>query len=162
MKQGWVIRYNTTIMALSSTHNDIAFGVGDTVRVHQLIQEGEKSRLQVFEGMVIRIKGREVGKTFTVRRIGVNQIGIEKIFPVAAPIISKIEVVKKGMRGVKRAKLYYTREKSNREISKIYSRAHVREESKKETQKPTSQKSKKVTKTTKKASSKKAANATKE
>lgn len=114
-------------MALSTVHNETRFGVGDRIRVQQRIKEGEKTRLQSFEGMVIGIKGREENKTFTVRRIGEAQIGIERIFPIIAPTIEKIEVVKKGLRGSRHAKLYYTRDKSRREIDKIYSRSNRRE-----------------------------------
>jgi large subunit ribosomal protein L19 len=109
-------------MALKAKHNDIEFGVGDTVRVVQKIKEADKERKQAFEGMVIAIKGRDENKSFTVRRIGAQQVGIERIFPLETPIIEKIEVIRKGTKGSKRAKLYFTREKSKREIEKIYSR----------------------------------------
>ena len=69
-------------MALLATHKDVQFGVGDLVKVSQRIKEGEKTRLAVFEGMVIAIKNREENKSFTVRKIGANQIGVERIFPV--------------------------------------------------------------------------------
>lgn len=117
-------------MALKISHNETEFGIGDIVRITQKIKEGGKERTQAFEGMVIRIKGRGDGKSFTVRRIGTQQIGIERIFPIKAPIIEKIEVIKKGTRGVRRAKLYYTRDKSRKEIERIYSRAKKREEAK--------------------------------
>jgi large subunit ribosomal protein L19 len=117
-------------MALKAKHKETTFGVGDTVRVIQKIIEKEKSRTQAFEGVVIAIKGRGMGKTFTVRRIGVQQIGIERIFPIASPFIEKVEVVRHGMRGVRRAKLYYTRSKSRKEIEKIYSRASKKSKSK--------------------------------
>src|SRR5258707_15454472 len=73
--------------------------------------------------MVIKIKGRESGKSFTVRRIGAQKVGMEMIFPISASTVDKIEVVRKGTEGVRRAKLYYIRGKSSREIEKIYSRA---------------------------------------
>ena len=110
-------------MALTTKVKDTSFGVGDTVRVKLTIKEGEKSRIQTFEGMVIGIKGHGAGKSFTVRRIGTAQIGIERIFPVNAPVIDSVEVVREGTKGVKRSKLYYTREKHKREIEQIYSRA---------------------------------------
>lgn len=109
-------------MAIHATKDGVKFGVGDTIRVTQKITEGSKTRLQVFEGMVIGIKGRDINKTFTLRRIGVQQIGIEKIFPLYSPLIEKIEVTREGTKGVRRAKLYYTRKKPKREIDKIYSR----------------------------------------
>lgn len=118
-------------MALQATHNDTAFGVGDTVKVVQKVTEGDKTRRQVFEGMVIGIKGKGESKTFTVRRIGAQQIGIEKIFPLNTPTVEKIEVVRKGSPGARRAKLYYTRDKSKKEIDEIYSRASRREKEKK-------------------------------
>lgn len=110
-------------MALIATHNGRKFGVGDKVRVVQKLQDADKKREQAFEGMVIAIKGREENKTFTVRRIGVQKVGVERIFPLESPTIVKIEVVKKGTEGVNRAKLYYTRGKSAKEIDKIYARS---------------------------------------
>lgn len=109
-------------MAIQGVHSDSQFGVGDVVRVHQKIQESGKSRIQVFEGMVIGIKGRNENKSFTVRRIGVQKIGIEQIFPLSAPTLEKIEVKRKGVQGVRHAKLYFTRNQSKHEIEKIYSR----------------------------------------
>ncbi len=118
-------------MAIKAKHKDVEFGVGDRIRVIQKVQEGEKIRKQTFEGMVIKIKGREENKSFTIRRIGIGQIGIERIFPIFTPAIEKIEVVKHGTKGIRRAKLYYIRKKSRREIEKIYSRAAKREKAKK-------------------------------
>jgi len=113
-------------MALKITHKDIEFGVGDRVRVVQKINDGDKSREAVFEGMVIGIKGRSPGKTFVVRRIGEAGIGIERIFPLSLPTIDKVIVVKRGIEGVKRAKLYYTREKAPTEVEMIFKKAAVR------------------------------------
>ena len=113
-------------MALKIKHKEIEFGVGDQIKVWQKIKEGDKFRLQAFEGMVIGIKGRGAGKSFTVRRIGEAGIGIEKIFPLEATVIEKIDVVRKGTAGVSRAKLYYTRRKAKKEIEEIYSRASRR------------------------------------
>lgn len=90
------------------TYQDQTIAIGDTVRISQEIQEGEKKRVQAYEGLVIAIKGRDNGKTFTVRKIATNSIGVEKIFPVALPSIQKIEVKRKGE--VKRAKLYFLRD----------------------------------------------------
>lgn len=116
-------------MALKAKIKDVDFGVGDRVRVVQRIKEGDKSRESIFEGMVIAICGREPGKTFTVRRIGEAGIGIEKIFPFNLPSLDKITVIKRGVEGVKRAKLYYTRTKSPTEIEMIYKRSLARQES---------------------------------
>jgi len=136
-------------MALTAIHNDTKFSVGDAIRVSQKIQEGDKTRTQVFEGMVIGIKGRGKNKSFTVRRIGAQKVGIERIFPIDAPVVEKVEVVKKGGRGVRRAKLYYTRDKSRKEIELIYSRATKREKAKDEKVKPKPKKTTRVKKSLK-------------
>ena len=83
------------------------FRTGDTVRVHVKIREGDKERLQAFEGVVIARKNRGLGETVTVRKISFGQ-GVERIFPVNAPVIDRIDVVRTGR--VRRAKLYYIRE----------------------------------------------------
>jgi len=118
-------------MSLTAKFQDSQFAVGDKIRVSQKIHEGGKQRTQLFEGLVIAIKNRGENKTFTVRKIGEARIGIERIFPLASPTIEKIVVIKKGFGGVNRAKLYYVRAKSSREIEKIYSRASRRASSKK-------------------------------
>ena len=83
-----------------------SFRPGDTVRVHVKIKEGEKFRIQVFEGVVIAQKRNGVSSTFTVRKVS-SGYGIERIFPVNSPIIEKLEIVKSGK--VRRARLYYLR-----------------------------------------------------
>ncbi len=83
-----------------------AFQVGDSVKVHVKVREGEKDRIQVFNGLVIAMKGGSVGATFTVRKVS-DGIGVERIFPLYSPVIGKIEVTKRGR--VRRAKLYYLR-----------------------------------------------------
>ena len=88
-----------------------AFQSGDTVRVHVRVVEGEKERIQVFEGVVIARKGGSNRETFTVRKISYG-IGIERIFPLHSPMIEKIDVVRQGR--VRRAKLYYLRDKKGR------------------------------------------------
>ena len=83
---------------------------GDLVRVHQKIKEGDKERIQIFEGRVIcRKHGKGVNATITVRRI-LDKVGVEKIFPIYSPVIEKIEIIQRGK--VRRAKLYYLREVS--------------------------------------------------
>jgi large subunit ribosomal protein L19 len=82
------------------------FRPGDTVRVHVKIKEGDKYRIQVFEGVVMVIKRNQASSTFTVRKVSFGY-GIERIFPVHSPIIDKLEVVKSGK--VRRARLYYLR-----------------------------------------------------
>jgi len=87
------------------------FGVGDTVRVHMTIQEGEKERVQVFEGVVIARKHGGARETFTVRKISFG-IGVERIFPLHSPKVGEVEVVRHGR--VRRAKLYYLRERKGK------------------------------------------------
>ncbi|MFM1993832.1 MAG: ribosomal protein [Actinomycetota bacterium] len=87
------------------------FRTGDTVKVHVNIVEGNRSRVQVFQGLVIRKSGAGVRETFTVRKISF-QVGVERTFPVHSPSIDKIEVVSKG--DVKRAKLYFLRDLSGK------------------------------------------------
>jgi len=94
-----------------------SFQVGDTVRVHYKIREGKKTRIQPFEGIVIGIKGSDVSKTFTVRKIGAYLVPVERIFPIYTPNISKLDVIKKGK--VRRAKLYYLRGKTGRAATNI-------------------------------------------
>ncbi len=89
-----------------------AFKVGDTIRVHYKIVEGEKERIQPFEGVVIRIRGGGLNKTFTVRKESYG-VGIERIFPYYSPNIEKIEVVKIGR--VRRARLYFLRKYKGKE-----------------------------------------------
>ena len=84
-----------------------AFRVGDTVRVHTKISEGDKERIQIFEGVVIRKKRGHLSSTFTVRKVSYG-VGVERIFPIYSPRIDKIEVVASGQ--VRRARLFYLRE----------------------------------------------------
>ncbi|MDB5204785.1 MAG: ribosomal protein large subunit ribosomal protein [Candidatus Taylorbacteria bacterium] len=89
---------------------------GDVVKVHQKIQEKGKTRIQIFEGMVLARKhGVEAGATITVRRVA-NGYGVEKIYPMYSPLIEKIEVVRRAK--VRKAKLYYVRDKAQKELSK--------------------------------------------
>lgn len=99
-----------------STQERTKLGIrpGDTVRVHQKVIEKGKTRLQMFEGLVIAVKhGNEAGGTFTVRA-QMSGIGVEKIFPLYSPVIDKIEIVRRSK--VRRAKLYFIREKVAREV----------------------------------------------
>jgi large subunit ribosomal protein L19 len=113
-------------MALKITLKDVEFGIGDRIRVVQRIKEGDRTREASFEGMVMGIKGREPGKTFLVRRVAEGGIGVERIFPINLPSIEKIVLVKRGIEGVRRAKLYYTREKSPTEVEMIFKKAALR------------------------------------
>ena len=80
--------------------------IGDTVRVHLKVKEGNRERIQVFEGTVIAKKHGGINETFTVRRISYG-VGVEKVFPLYSPVIEKVETIRKGK--VRRAKLYYLR-----------------------------------------------------
>jgi len=82
------------------------FRPGDTVNVHARIKEGEKERIQVFKGVVIRKRNGKTGATFTVRKISYG-VGVEKIFPLHSPLVDKIEIITRGR--VRRARLYYLR-----------------------------------------------------
>ena len=82
------------------------FRVGDTVRVHAKIREGEKERIQVFEGVVIRRRGGSRAETFTVRKVS-NGVGVERIFPVQSPLVTRVEIKSRGF--VRRSRLYYLR-----------------------------------------------------
>ncbi len=84
-----------------------AFTAGDTVNVHYRVREGEKERIQQYEGVVINERGSGANKTFTVRKISSN-VGVERIFPLYSPFIAKIDVKKKGK--VRRSKLFYLRD----------------------------------------------------
>ena len=88
--------------------NPVDFGVGDTVRVHTKVVEGDKERIQIFTGVVIGKRGRGLNETFTVRRISYGE-GVERVFPVHSPRLDKIEVERKG--SVRRAKLTYLRKR---------------------------------------------------
>jgi large subunit ribosomal protein L19 len=85
-----------------------AFRPGDTVRVYVKIKEGDKYRIQVFEGVVVALKRNQTSSTFTVRKVSFGY-GVERIFPLHSPIIEKLEIVKSGK--VRRARLYYLRER---------------------------------------------------
>ena len=82
--------------------------IGSTVKVHVRIKEGEKERIQVFEGTVIAKNNSGIAETFTVRRVSYG-VGVERVFPIHSPIVAKVETVRKGK--VRRAKLYYLRDR---------------------------------------------------
>ncbi len=84
------------------------FSIGDTVKVHNLIKEGNRERIQIFEGTVIRKKNTGISETFTVRRISYG-VGVEKTFPLHSPSVANVEIVRKGK--VRRARLYYLRDR---------------------------------------------------
>lgn len=85
------------------------FTIGDAIKVSQKIKEGEKERIQIFEGDVIAMRKNGISTTFTVRRIGANAVAVERVFPLYSPLIEKIEFLRKGK--VRRAKLFYMRDR---------------------------------------------------
>ncbi len=93
----------------SLVHDDIPeFEAGDTVNVHYRVREGDKERIQQFEGVVISRRGSGANKTFIVRKVSAGNIGVERVFPLYSPFIAKIEVKKEG--DVRRSKLFYLRD----------------------------------------------------
>ncbi|MDO4176470.1 MAG: 50S ribosomal protein L19 [Bacillota bacterium] len=88
-----------------------AFNVGDTVKVHVKIKEGNRERIQIFEGFVLKRQGGGIGETFTVRRIA-SGVGVEKTFPLHSPLVEKIEVARRGR--VRRARLHYMRQRTGK------------------------------------------------
>lgn len=102
----------TDLVDRDSLRDDVpAFSPGDTLKVHVRVVEGNRERVQIFQGAVIRRQGSGVRETFTVRKVSFG-VGVERTFPVHSPIIAKIEVITLG--DVRRAKLYYLRERSGK------------------------------------------------
>ena len=94
-------------LAAGAARDDVPeFRAGDTLKVHVRVVEGTRSRVQVFQGICIRLQGSGIGRTFTVRKVSFG-VGVERTFPLHTPVIEKIEVVTRG--DVRRAKLYYLR-----------------------------------------------------
>jgi large subunit ribosomal protein L19 len=105
---------NTIIKELTANHikEDIPdFAVGDTVKVSVKVREGERERIQVFEGVVIKRRGSGIQESYTVRRIS-HGIGVERVFPLHSPLVDKIEISRRGR--VRRSKLYYLRDRVGR------------------------------------------------
>ncbi|MEI8002555.1 MAG: 50S ribosomal protein L19 [Actinomycetes bacterium] len=99
----------TDLVDRASLRTDIpAFGPGDTLKVHVRVVEGNRERVQVFQGVVIRLQGSGIRETFTVRKVSFS-VGVERTFPMHSPIVAKVEVVTRG--DVRRAKLYYLRDR---------------------------------------------------
>ena len=95
-------------LAAATRRDDIPeFRAGDTLKVHVKVVEGNRSRVQIFQGVCIRVQGSGIGRTFTVRKVSFG-VGVERTFPLHTPIIDKVEVVTRG--DVRRAKLYYLRD----------------------------------------------------
>jgi len=93
------------------------FRVGDTVKINYKIIEGDKTRIQPYSGIVISKKGSGISKTFTVRKISANGVGVERIFPLFSPNIERLKVVRKGK--ARRSKLYYLRERIGKQATRI-------------------------------------------
>lgn len=108
-------------MANLLKYQDQSFSVGDTIQVYQRVKEGDKVRTQMFEGVLISVKGREQGKSFTVRKIAVGAIGVERIWPVHSPEILDIKRKKSGQ--ARRAKLYYLRGRTGKLATKVKEKA---------------------------------------
>ena len=100
------------------------FGVGDSIRVHTRVIEGEKERVQIYAGIVIGRKGTGINETFTVRRISYGE-GVERVFPLHSPRIAKVEVEKKG--AVRRAKLNYLRQRKGKSATTVKEKSGVAE-----------------------------------
>jgi large subunit ribosomal protein L19 len=99
----------TDLVDRAALRDDIPdFGPGDTLKVHVRVVEGNRERLQLFQGVVIRRKGSGIRETFTVRKVSFG-VGVERTFPVHSPIIARVELVSRGE--VRRAKLYYLRDR---------------------------------------------------
>ncbi len=104
-------------MAQHVIYKDQNLSVGDTIKIHQEIAEGEKKRIQIFEGIIIAIKNQGAGKSITVRKIATNAIGVEKIYPLMLPSIKQIEVKRRGQ--ARRSKLYYLRSRIGKAATRI-------------------------------------------
>lgn len=101
-------------MANFLTIKDITMRVGDTIAIHHAFKEGDKMKNQIFQGVLIAVKGSGNNVMFTVRKVGKDAIGVERIFPLISPLISKVEIIKKG--SVRRSKLYFVRGRSEKEL----------------------------------------------
>ena len=108
----------------SSLHtNHPELDPGDTVRVSYRVEEGNKSRIQVFEGVVLRVRGGGMGRSFTVRKVSFS-IGVERVFPYYSPLVEQIEIVQRAK--VRRARLYYLRDRQGR-AARLKGRSTIRQ-----------------------------------
>lgn len=103
---------------ISAVVNDVNLHIGDVIRVHVQIVEGGKIRIQPFEGILIRLRGRDVNRTFTVRKIGAAGVGVERTWPLDSKSIVKIEVKKKTGK-VRRSKLFYLRDLTGKSAVRV-------------------------------------------
>lgn len=109
-------------MSNTITFKNLIIGTGDKVKVIQKVVESGKERRQIFSGTVIKIKKGNKNQSITIRRMGVNLVGIEKIYSLNNPSLEEILVTKEGYKGSRKSKLYYIRNKSKKEIDKLYFR----------------------------------------
>lgn len=103
---------------ISASFRDTKIQIGDTLKVKYTIKEGDKTRVQAFEGILISLRGRGEEKTFTVRRIGDRGIGVERIWPLNSRSLTDIQVVRKPKK-VRRAKLYYLRDLTGKGATRV-------------------------------------------
>jgi len=113
MNKGQILR---TIESEQLKKDRSNFNVGDTVRVHTIVKEGDKERVQIFSGIVIARRGSLINETFTVRRISYGE-GVERVFPLHSPRVAKVEVEKHGR--ARRAKLNYLRGRKGKEATAV-------------------------------------------
>lgn len=109
--------FYSNFMANSFTYQDQTFHTGDSVKLYLNVTEGDKSRTQLFEGLIISIKGEQSGKSITVRKIATGAIGVERIIHLGNPNLKKIELKSQG--NVRRAKLYYLRSRIGKKAQKV-------------------------------------------
>lgn len=110
--------YVTLCFMISGKFGETEIHIGDTLRVHNQVVEGTRTRIQIYEGILISLRGRGENKTFTVRRIGAGGIGVERTWPLNAKNLLKIDVKKKAS-NVRRAKLYYLRERTGKQAVRV-------------------------------------------
>lgn len=103
---------------LSSGQKDIEFHIGDTIRVHTTVVEGTKTRIQIFEGILIALRGRGVNQMMTVRRVSPGGVGVERMWPLDSNALVKIEIKKKAGH-VRRSKLYYLRDLTGKKAVRV-------------------------------------------
>jgi large subunit ribosomal protein L19 len=111
LREEWIMNFEAEITKESKRSDIPSFAPGDTVRVYVRIIEGDKERLQAFEGHVLKKRGSGINSSFTVRKVS-NGIGVERIFPMHSPTIDRIEVIRRGK--VRKAKLYYLRQRKGK------------------------------------------------
>lgn len=135
------------------TYKDQTFSVGDSISVSQLVKEGDKERVQVFEGILIAVRGRNENQSFTVRKIAAGAVGVERIWPVHSPKVITVKLKRTGK--ANRAKLYYLRGRVGKTATRLAERQAKPHAAKPAVAKKTPVKSPKATKSAKSSKSKK-------